>query len=113
LRAVQIRCTLAWRADYKPDEITAADIEEQSKTGKVIERPGLFLPFPNTDVHAHLSIFRLQMYFTYEYSKQRWPIVYMKLERDQGNDRVTKVYNNEARLFYADILESSSLGLRL
>jgi len=60
-----IRCTLAWRADYKPDEITAADIEEQSKTGK--------------------------MYFTYEYSKQRWPIVYMKLERDQGNDRVTKL----------------------
>jgi hypothetical protein len=32
---MQIRCTLAWRADYKPEEITAAEIEDQSKTGKV------------------------------------------------------------------------------
>lgn len=62
---LQIRCTLAWREDYKPDEITAVDIEEQSKTGK--------------------------MYFNYEFTKQGWPIVYMKLNRDQGHDRVTKV----------------------
>lgn len=60
-----IRCTLAWRADYKPEEITAAEIEDQSKTGK--------------------------MYFCYEYSKRGYPVVYMKLTRDQGNDRVTKL----------------------
>jgi hypothetical protein len=60
-----IRCTLAWRVDYKPEEITAAEIEDQSKTGK--------------------------MYFCYEYSKRGYPVVYMKLTRDQGNDRVTKL----------------------
>jgi hypothetical protein len=60
-----IRCTLAWRDDYKPEEITAAEIEDQSKTGK--------------------------MYFNYEFTKQGWPIVYMKLNRDQGHDRVTKL----------------------
>ncbi len=32
---VMIRGTLAWREDYKPEEITALDIEAQSKTGKV------------------------------------------------------------------------------
>jgi len=60
-----IRCTLAWRVDYKPEEITAAEIEDQSKTGK--------------------------MYFNYEYSKRGYPVVYMKLNRDQGSDRVTKL----------------------
>ncbi len=31
------------------------------------------------------------MYFNYEYSKQGLPIIYMKLNRDEGTDRVTKV----------------------
>lgn len=31
------------------------------------------------------------MYFCHEYSKRGYPVVYMKLTRDQGNDRVVKV----------------------
>ena len=31
------------------------------------------------------------MYFCHEYSKRGYPVVYMKLTRDRGNDRVVKV----------------------
>jgi hypothetical protein len=62
---LMLRCTLAWREEYRPDEITAADIEEESKQGK--------------------------MYFNYEYTNNDWPIVYMKIVRDTGNNRVRKL----------------------
>jgi len=62
---IMIRCTFAFREDYKVDEITAADIDAQAKQGK--------------------------MYFNNEFTNSGMPIIYMKIARDQGNDRVTNL----------------------
>jgi len=62
---IMLRGSLAWREDYKPDEITLADIEEEAVDGKI--------------------------YFNHEFMPNGWPIVWMKVGKDKGADRVRKL----------------------
>lgn len=62
---IMLRASLAWREDYKPDEITLEEIEEEAADGKI--------------------------YFNNEFLPNGWPIVWMKVGRDKGNDRVRKL----------------------
>lgn len=60
-----IRATLAWRAEYRPELITAEDIEPEAEQGK--------------------------MYFNGQHDKFGRPVIYMKPVRDTSNDRVIKL----------------------
>jgi len=60
-----IRNTLKWREAYKPDEITAVEIESEALPGK--------------------------MYLTTEIDNHNRPIIYMKPARDNSSDRVIKL----------------------
>jgi len=60
-----ISATLAWRAEYKPELITAEDIEPEAQQGK--------------------------MYFNEQFDKFGRPVIYMKPALDTPSDRVIKL----------------------
>jgi len=60
-----LRETLQWKREYKPESITAEEIESESKTGKI--------------------------YFANTFDKFERPIIYMKPRKDDSTDRVIKV----------------------